>query len=448
MSAAGARLTAMSILAALLERLPGRAHGPGSTEYDAGRTVFAGVGEPAAVVRPTTAAEVAEAVRAAVEYEQPVAVRSGGHGAMPVDDGVVVDLAELSNVDVHDDGTVSVGAGARWGEVASALAPHGLGVSSGDTLDVGVGGLALGGGIGWLVRTHGLTIDAVRELEVVTAAGAVVVASADSHPDLFWALRGGGGNFGVVTRFRFAASPVGGLVGGQIMFDQSDVGSVLRAWRDVTVQSSEYLNSTLLVLPPFAPEMPAGPQLAVAYRGTEAELRDVLAPLLSLPSVSEVSLGPVAYGDLLEAAPPGKPPFRFVGGNGFAPELSDELLEACERALQASVPTMLMLRALGGSFARVAPDATPIAFRDAEALLVVNGLLPADASDEQVALTQLELDRPLEFTSGRYANFTQEYGDAVLETIYPPATLERLRRVKSQYDPGDVFRAVHHIAPA
>ncbi|WP_308798339.1 FAD-binding oxidoreductase [Agromyces silvae] len=438
----------MSILAALLERLPGRAHGPGSAAYDAGRTVFAGVGEPAVVVRPTTAAEVAEAVRAAIEHEQPVAVRSGGHGAMPVTEGVVVDLAELSSVDVHDDGTVSVGAGAHWGDVAAALAPHGLGVSSGDTLDVGVGGLALGGGIGWLVRTHGLTVDAVRELEIVTAAGAVVVASAESHPDLFWALRGGGGNYGVVTRFRFAASPVDGLVGGQIMFDQSDVGAVLRAWRDVTVRSTDELNSTLLVLPPFSPEMPAGPQLAVAYRGTEAELREVLAPLLSLPSVSDVSLGPIAYGDLLEAAPPGKPPFRFVGGNGFAPELSDELIEACERALQGSVPTMLMLRAMGGSFARVAPDATPIAFRDAQALLVVNGLLPADATDEQVALTQLELDRPLEFTSGRYANFTQEFGDDVLESIYPPATLERLRRIKAQYDPGDVFRAVHHIAPA
>ncbi|MDR5701901.1 FAD-binding oxidoreductase [Agromyces aerolatus] len=438
----------MSILAALLERLPGRAHGPGSAEYDAGRTVFAGVGEPEAVVRPKSAADVAEAVRAAIEFEQPIAVRSGGHGAMPATEGVVVDLAELSGVEVHDDGTVSVGAGAHWGDVAAALAPHGLGVSSGDTLDVGVGGLALGGGIGWLVRTHGLTIDAVREVEVVTAAGAVVVANDESHPDLFWALRGGGGNFGLVTRFRFSAVPVDGLVGGQVAFDQSDVGAVLRAWREVTAASSDELNSTLLVLPPFSPELPAGPQLAVAYRGTEAELRDLLAPLLSLPSVSEVSLGPVAYGDLLEAAPPGKPPFRFVGGNGFAPELSDELLEACEQALAAGTPTMLMLRAMGGSFTRVAPDATPIAFRDAEALVMVNGILPADASEEQAALAQLELERPLEFTSGRYSNFTQEYGDDVLETIYPPATLDRLRRIKAQYDPGDVFHGLHHIAPA
>lgn len=438
----------MSILAALLERLPGRAHGPGSPGYDAGRTVFAGVGEPAAVVRPTTAADVAEAVRAAIEYEQPIAVRSGGHGAMPAEGGVVVDLAELSQVEVGDDRTVSVGAGARWGDVAAALAPHGLGVSSGDTLDVGVGGLALGGGIGWLVRTHGLTVDAVRAIEVVTAAGAQVTVSSDSHPDLFWALRGGGGNFGIVTRFTFQASPVDGLVGGRITFDQSDIGTVLRAWRDITLGSPDELNSTLLVLPPFAPEIPAGPQLSVAFRGSRAELLELLEPLLSLPSVSEVSLDAVAYGDLLEAAPPGKPPFRFVGGNGFVPELSDDLIEACERALQSAVPTMLMLRALGGAFARVEPGATPIAFRDAQALLVVNSLLPADATDEQVALAQLDLDEPLAFTSGRYSNFTQEYGDDVLATIYPPATLERLRRIKAQFDPSDAFRPDHHIAPA
>lgn len=448
MSAAGARLTGMSILAELLERLPGRTYGPGSTEYDTGRTVFAGVGEPVAVVRPTTAGEVAEAVRAAVAFEQPIAVRSGGHGAMPANGGVVIDLAELSEIDVRGDGTVRVGAGAHWGEVAEALAPHGLGVSSGDTLDVGVGGLALGGGIGWLVRTHGLTVDALREVEIVTAAGAIVTASEQSHPDLFWALRGGGGNFGIVTRFTFQASPVDGLVGGHVSFDASDVGAVLRAWRDVTVRSSHELNSTLLVLPPFSPEMPGGPQLAVAFQGSEGELRELLAPLLSLPSVTEIALGPVAYGELLEAAPPGKPPFRFVGGNGFAPELSEELLEACERALQGAVPTMLMLRAMGGAFGQVAPDATPIGFRDAQALLVVNGLLPADASDAQVAETQLELDRPLAFTSGRYANFTQEYGDGVLGTIYPPATLARLRQVKAQYDPGDVFRPGHHITPA
>ncbi|WP_172979780.1 FAD-binding oxidoreductase [Agromyces agglutinans] len=437
----------MSILSALSERVPGRAFGPGSPEYDAGRTVFAGVGEPEAVVRPTTADELALAVRTAVAQGRPIAVRSGGHGSMPATEGLVVDLAEFDSVTVGEGGLVSIGAGARWGDVAAALAPHGLGISSGDTLDVGVGGLAVGGGIGWLVRTHGLTVDLIREVEVVTAAGAVVSANAETHPDLFWGIRGGGGNFGIVTRFLVQAAPVEGLVGGHVQFDRSDVGAVLRAWRDVTLASPDELNSTLMVMPPFGPEMPGGPQLGVALLGTEQELRDLLAPILALPSVTEVSLGPIAYGDLLEAAPPGKPPFRFVGGNGFAPELSDELLAAVERVLDGPIPTMVLLRALGGAYARVAPDATPIAHRDAQALVMVNGVLPAEATDDEAEHALLDLTAPLDHTVGRYANFTQEFGDDVTAMIYPPATLERLRRVKRQFDPGDVFRAAHHIAP-
>lgn len=438
----------MSILSELSERVPGRAFGPGTTEYDDGRTVFYGPGDPDAVIRPTTAEEVAAAVRAAVDANLPVAVRSGGHGSLPATDGVVIDLAEFDGVEVLDDGLVRVGTGAHWGDVAAALAPHGLGITSGDTLDVGVGGLALGGGIGWLARTHGLTVDLVREIEVVTAAGAALTVNADSHPDLFWALRGGGGNFGIATHFVLQASPVGELVGGHVHFDQSDVGAVLRAWRDVTIASPEELNSTLIVMPAIMPEMPAGPQLAVALRGTESELRELLEPLLSLPSVTDVSLGPVEYGELLEAAPPGRPPFQFIGGNGFAPDLSDELLAAAERAYAGPAPTMVMLRALGGAFSRVPADATAIAFRDAQALFMVNSLLPLDAPEEQVGAVRLVVEEPLSYTTGRYANFTQEFGDDVIATIYPPETLARLRRVKADIDPGDVFRPAHHITPA
>ena len=438
----------MSILTELGERLPGRVHGPGSPEFDAGRTVFAGEGEAEAVVRPASAGEVAEAVRLAVSAGVPLTVRSGGHGSDPVTGGIVIDLADLATIELVDGDLVHVGAGALWGDVASTLAPHGLGVTSGDTRDVGVGGLALGGGIGWLARTHGLTVDILREAEVVTAAGDVLIANDDQHRELFWALRGGGGNFGVVTRFTFQAAPVDGLVGGHVRFDPSDVPSVLRAWRDVMVGAPDGLNSTLLVMPPLMPEMPAGPLLAVALLGSEAELRELLHPLLSLPSVAEVSLAPVAYADLLEESPPGKPPFQFVGGNGFVPDLSDEALEVFHRALEREVPTMLLLRGLGGAFSRVPADATPIAYRDGVALLAVNGILPDDATDEQVAAARVATDAALAYTSGQYSNFTPEFGDEHLATIFPPPTLERLRRVKAEVDPGDVFRASHHIAPA
>jgi FAD/FMN-containing dehydrogenase len=438
----------MSLLSELSERVPGRAHGPGASEYDAGRTVFAGVGEPEAVVRPRTAEEVATAVRLAAEAGIPIAVRSGGHGLVPVDGGLVVDLAEFTAIEVGERGRVTVGGGARWGDVAAALAPHGLGISSGDTRDVGVGGLALGGGIGWLVRGRGLAIDALREVELVTAAGEVLTVNDTEHPELFWALRGGGGNFGVATRFVFQAEPVEGLVGGLVRFDRSDVPAVLRTWRDVMRGAPETLNSSLMLLPPFGPEMPGGPQLGVALQGGEAELRQLLAPLLELPSVVEVSLAPVAYGDLLESAPPGRPPFRFVGGNGFVPEVSDAALDAVAAAYARDVPTMVLLRALGGAFSRVAPDATAIAFRDAEALLIVNGVVAADAPPEQVAALRVGSDAALSFTSGVYANFAAEYGDEVTAAIYPPATLERLRRVKAEVDPGNVFRRNHNITPA
>jgi FAD/FMN-containing dehydrogenase len=439
---------AMSLLSDLSERVPGRAHGPGATEYDAGRTVFAGVGEPEAVVRPRTADEVAVAVGLAAAAGLPIAVRSGGHGLMPVDDGLVVDLAEFTAVEIGPDGLVTVGGGARWGDVAAALAPHGLAISSGDTREVGVGGLALGGGIGWLVRGHGLTIDALREVELVTAAGKVLRVNADEHPDVFWALRGGGGNFGVATRFVFQASPADGIVGGRVLFDQSDVPAVLRAWRDVMRAGPDELNSTLMVMPPFAPEMPAGPQLAVALQGSEQRLRELLEPLLSLPSVTEVSLAPVAYGDLLEDAPPGRPPFLFIGGNGFVPDLSDEALDAIAAAYDRDVPTMILLRALGGAFSRVAPDATAIGHRDAEALLIVNGVLPPDTAPEQVAAAKAGSDAALAFTTGTYGNFSVDRGEEVIESMYPPATLERLRRVKAELDPDNLFRQNHNITPA
>ncbi|WP_353829313.1 FAD-binding oxidoreductase [Agromyces sp. SYSU T0242] len=443
----------MSFVTELSGRMPGLVHEPGTAGYEAGARVFAGEGTPDAVVRPTSAAEVAEAVRAAVAAGVPIAVRSGGHGSDPVGGGLVIDLGALSAVELETDGAadgprlVHVGPGAQWGDVAAALTPHGLAVSSGDTIDVGVGGLALGGGLGWFARSQGLTVDLVRAIELVTATGDVLSVDASSHPELFWALRGGGGNFGVATRFTFEARPLGALTGGHVQFDRSDARAVLGAFRDVFRDAPDQLNATLLVMPPLMPELPAGPQLAVALEGDEAELRRLLEPMLSLPSVTEVALGPVAYADLLEESPPGTPPFVMVGANGFVPELSDAALDAFARALDADEPVMLLLRALGGAFSRVPADATAIAQRDGLALVAVTTLLPADAAADEVSAAREAAAETASFTTGRYANFTPEFGADILAEIFPPATLDRLRAVKREVDPEDVFRPSHHVTP-
>ena len=183
---------------------------PGDADYDEARTTKAGTAEPAVVLRPRTPEEVAASIGHARDEGIPLAIRSGGHNALGfgnIDDGVVIDVSQLDQVDLLGDGRVRIGAGASWGPAAAALAEHGLAITSGDTTSVGVGGLTQAGGIGWMVRKHGLTIDSLLAAEVVTAAGEVVHASATENADLFWALRGGAGNFGVVTAFEFQAQP-------------------------------------------------------------------------------------------------------------------------------------------------------------------------------------------------------------------------------------------------
>lgn len=197
--------------------------------------VFTLTGSPALIVRPRDAGQVAEAIGYAVEHDLVLSVRSGGHSGMGYgtnDDGVVIDLSLINDIEVLDDaeGLVRIGSGALWGDVATTLAKHGLSLTSGDTVSVGVGGLTQGGGVGWMVRTYGLTIDSLVAADVVTADGQQLRASADSHEDLFWAIRGGGGNVGVVTHFEFLAQRVTQVHAGTIMYDVDDVASLVKGW--------------------------------------------------------------------------------------------------------------------------------------------------------------------------------------------------------------------------
>lgn len=420
---------------------------PGDTDYEAVRPAYYGVGDPAAIIRPFTPEQVADALRVAQEHDLPVSVRSGGHGAkaFPNPDGLVIDVSRFDSIEVQPDGTVRVGSGATWGAVAEALAPHGLIVTSGDTRDVGVGGLALGGGMGWLVRAVGLTIDILESVELVTADGRQLTASADSEPELFWALRGGGGNFGVATHFTFRPTALAAIVGGRIHLALDDLAGALTAWRDVMRAAPDELSVTFLALPAFDPSAAPSAQLLVCYAGDdEATGLAAIAPLLDLPGVTGSDIARRPYIDLVdEAMTP--PPVTMVGGNGFA-DLDDTTIADYTASIANSPgPTVASIRYLGGAFSRVPADATAFAVRDREVMLFRVVLLPPDAAPELIAAAETPWEPMRERITSTYGNFVEKGDAAQIPLLYPPATLERLRAVKREFDPNNVFARNHNI---
>ncbi|SEE68309.1 FAD-binding oxidoreductase [Ruania alba] len=420
------------------------AHTPGTPEYDGGARLFRAAATPEVVLRPRTAEEVASAVGACVAAGLRIQVRSGGHGSPPCPDGALIDLGGMDDVDVS--GTVVwLGAGARWEQVAEALAPHGLVITSGDTGAVGVGGLTLGGGIGWLVRTHGLTVDAVRQIEVVTADGVVRRVSADEDPDLFWAMRGGGGNFGVVTRFCVEAAPAPTLVRAELAYEPSATRALLAAWWEVMADAPDTVNSTLAVMPAISPQFPAGGLVDLVVDGTMEQAHDLLAPLLALDGLRSQSIDGCTYADLLGPTPPDDIPVTFVSGNRVVTDLTPAALDGIAALAMGEVPTMVMLRALGGAFGRVGAEETAFAHRGARALVVLNALLPEEAPTEAIDAVRADHAAVLEPGAGVYGNFSLERGSHVTAAMYPPATLERLRAVKARVDPAGVFTAAHAL---
>jgi FAD/FMN-containing dehydrogenase len=414
-------------------------------------TEWAVMGAPAVIVRPITASDVSEAIEFAQAASIPIAVRSGGHSGPQFgtyDGALVIDLSELNDVVVHPDGLVSVGAGATWGQVAAALAPHNLAITSGDTRSVGVGGLTLLGGFGWLVREHGLALDSLFQVEIVTADGKVLRADATENSDLYWAVRGGGGNFGVVTRFVFRAQGLPGVVAGAITVGAttSTLSNAIRQWRDAMRMAPEILNSTFMVMPAFGDEPPTT-QVLVCYGGTdEAAASAAMSPLLGMADVSTYAIGAQAYADLLEDPQAPEAPVKIVANNGFASNFADDVIDALVVAHQ-ELSGMVMIRYLRGAFNRVPADATAFAYRDAEVLIISATFVPLDAPPEAVNRVATIWDGVRPHTSGTYGNFTVSSGASTTEEMYPPETLRRLREVKHRYDPQNVFRRNHNIAP-
>lgn len=425
---------------------------PGDPDWDAARRFHSGIGEPAAVIRVSSVDDVRGALRYAAAERLEILVRSGGHSAWgTLPGGLTIDISALADVTV--DGTrVRVGGGAHWGDVARTLARHGLGISSGDTASVGVGGLTLGGGIGWMVRAWGLAADQLVGAQVVTARGEVVEVSESSHPDLLWALRGGGGNFGVVTRFDFEAHPLDGVVFATLGID-GDVRTALRMVRDVLAAAPRELTVTYMDVPAMDPSAPAGASLTAVWIGTDEQAaRTALAPLLDAPGISVRELGVKSYPDVLLEVPefdPEQPMPGFVGGNTLLHDLDEGTIDALVSFHEQNPASVLFLRSLGGAFGDVAQDATPFPARDATWFAMAGAFdIPGMLDDARRADILAAWDVIEARGAGVYGNFTTSTDRSWVQRMYPPETMARLAAVKREWDPANLFCRNHNVVPA
>ncbi|GAA1993405.1 FAD-binding oxidoreductase [Microbacterium pumilum] len=432
--------------------IPSGVVAPGDAEWDAARTFHSGIGQPDVVVRATSVDDVSGALRYATARGLDVMVRGGGHsawGALP--GGLALDLSALNSIDV--DGTlVRVGGGAVWGDVARALADHGLGLSSGDTASVGVGGLTLGGGIGWMVRSWGLAADQLVGVELVTASGDVVEANDRSHPELLWALRGGGGNFGAVTRFDFRAHALSSVV-----FSTLDVAGdarpILGVLRDSMRDAPRELTVTYMHVPPMDPSAPAGATITACWIGDdESAARAALAPMLALDAVTESSITAQAYPDILMEMPASDPEQQmpgFVGGNTLVRDLSDDAIDRLVSFREANEASVIFLRSLGGAFGDVPQNDTPFPARDATWFVMAGAFdIPGVVDDETRPRIQADWDAIEAVGQGFYGNFSTSTDASLAGRMYPPATMARLALVKREWDPQNRFSRNHNVRPA
>ncbi|HEY8339503.1 MAG TPA: FAD-binding oxidoreductase [Egibacteraceae bacterium] len=454
-------ITASPTLAELQGRVRGRVVRPSDDDYDQRRTVFYNVARrPGAVVMAADADDVARTVRIAREEGTDLAVRSGGHslvGHSSVDDGIVLDLSGLDEISIDVEGRSAwVGAGVTAGAFTTRAAEHGLGVGFGDTGSVGIPGITLGGGVGFLSRLHGLTIDSLLAVDVVTADGELVRADADSHPDLFWALRGGGGNFGVVTRLRFRLHDISSAFGG--MFVLPATPEVVAGFVEVAHDAPEALSTIANVMTappaPFVPPELVGELIlfsTIVHLGPHEAGEQAVAPFRALATPLLDQLGPMSYPSVY---PPEEGDFHpsAAGHTLFRDDFSRDEAAFVVEHVRAGTAAMnaVQLRVLGGAVSRVPADATAYAHRAHPLMLNVAAMAEDPAALEQhrswldagdAALHQDGVD-------GRYVNFLGSDTPEQVRAAYPGATWDRLRAIKRRYDPDNVFRVNYNIPPA
>ncbi len=441
-------------LANLHRNFGGEIVAPGTAGYEPARRSLFASGSPAWVLRPNSVADVQGAVRFAATAGLVLSVRGGGHGFAGFgtnDGGVVIDLVNLADVAVIDEAQhrVRIGGGATWGQVATGLAPHGLAISAGDTKSVGVGGLTLSGGIGWKVRKYGLALDQMVAADVVIADGTVVHTSAREHADLFWAIRGGGGNFGIVTAFEFAAHPTTDVFYGKIAFPASEAASVLQGWADYLRSAPDELTSVGTLANPAAggPEAPL--EFFVVFDSDDPELAArALDPIRRLGTVIADDVTRTRYSGTLAdgGAPP--PGIQFVTRSAFVEhDAVPEVLRILADTAATNGSPAIALRSVSGAVSRVADDATAYAHRRAELMIATLTAGPEPAVKAATPALDAIWARLAPHVNGAYANFLTAATDADVAAIYPAETFSRLAVVKRRYDPGNLFARNHNVAP-
>ncbi len=447
-------------LAPLAADLGDRLLTPASAEFAETATVFVGgpARTPAAIARVRTTDEVAAALAVARDTGLPLAVRGGGHHQARhglVDGGLVLDLRLMDGVEI--DAAAGVGhaqGGVLVGAYTAAAAAHGLTTGFGDTGTVGVGGITLGGGIGYLSRRDGLTLDNLLGAEVVLADGSVVQADAGQNPDLYWALRGGGGNFGVVTRLDLRLRELGAVTGGMMMWTPTPAAlvTILRAFAEGPEELAGMVN--VMVAPP-APMIPAelhGKPVIMSllcHSGTAAEAAEVLAPLRALDVLLD-GVQELPYAAMFEGAggpPPGGISDARTGFLGQGTWSPDEAWAAAaiEAVSGAAGPSALNIRPMGGAIGRVDPAATAFAHRDPAFMVTVGGSAPSVEALPTASAWVASTAEALGVGGPGYVNFMGAATEQDVRNAYPGATLDRLREVKRAYDPTNLFASNHNV---
>jgi FAD/FMN-containing dehydrogenase len=420
---------------------------------------------PAAIARCTGTADVLAAVRFARERDLPIAIRGGGHavaGHAVCDDGLVIDLSAMTGVRVDPlAGTVRAQGGCLWRHVDHESQAFGLALTGGIVTHTGIGGLTLCGGIGHLMRRFGLTIDSLLSCDLITADGELLVASADEHPDLFWGLRGGGGNFGVVTSFEYQLHPLGpAVLAGVLAWPMSEAGDVLRLLRDFMADAPDEVGIMAnLRMAPTVPVFPAELHgrpivaLIVCYAGPVEEGEQVLRRLREFKAPVLDTVGPKAYVAHQATFDPAYPHGRHYYWKSWKlPPLTDAAIDVivAQAAAISSPLSAIPLFTLGGAVARVDDDATAFTGRSAaHDINVVASWLPDDPEPERHkawARAAWEAMRP--FADGVYVNFMSDEPAPQVQVAYGDRTYARLATLKNKYDPSNVFRFNQNIAPA